>query len=495
MRGRANGLDGRPDFVEIPVVSATLRQWAMNTRTGHLCLCGLLCAVAAVAELSPSRTWTSRRGSKIEAELVQYGGSTVILKRQDGKQMRISIALLCDEDQAFLETLGKERESKAGKEEEELTSIFLSSSKDKEEADEEETEKKEPEEAEADAAVNETPGKISGVIPVPPKKKGDDSKYSYVVYLPKAFTRDRAWPVLFAMSPWGARAEFLKPYIAGAERNGWVVAMSGEAQQSMPATAADEAVLAMVDGVIERFPVDENRLYASGFASGCDQAYRLSKNISKKSIAGIVACGGGPIWARTEVSKKTIVYGLCGTSSPRRWEMACSFDNQLKGKKNVLKFFPGGYDWAAEAYLTDAMTWLNCCYLEDAPRTDKLLAAEKGSIVKLLAELVKERVDTDPGWAYDWATHLGGVTRDADTRKELTKLLQGLKQKKEVKTHIAATEDIDRFVDRYFATSPYDHQNAAAQKKIERAAGRLKEEYKDTDFESFFMRLGQRPAM
>ncbi len=443
-----------------------------------------------MAQLSEPRSWTSKRGSKLEAVLIKDNGANVVLRRADGERVSIGVTSLSDADQAFLKTLREER-AKAEKKEE-VTSIFLSSSKDA--AAEEEAEEKpvDPEAEERELAV---PGKISGLIPVSPEKDGEPSKHSYILYLPKAFARDRPWPAMFILGPWGARKENMKPYIAGAERNGWILAMSRDAQQTSSAADAQAAARAMIEDVIARYPVDEDRLYVSGFATGCDQAYRLAANIPKRDIAGIVACAGGPLFARVEVPKKTLVYGLSGAASPRRWEMAYCFEKQFKGKRGVLKFFPGEYVWAGERYLTDAMTWLNGRYLEGAPRSDKRLAAEKAAHLSRLQEEIKRKMEDDPCWAHDWAHHLSESGVNIGVRRELAKTLQTLEKKKEVQTHVEAVKDMERFVARYLASNPNGLFDKKLHEKMAKAAKKLAEEYAGTPYSTLFTGFGSKPAV
>jgi hypothetical protein len=468
----------------------------MKATTGLVFLCGFFCACAAMAQLSESRTWTSKRGSKLDAVLLQDKGPQVVLRRVDGTRVQIGVSQLSDADRAFLKTLREERR-KTDEKEEEITSVFLSSSKDKagageEEAGEQQEEKPADPQAQAAAAV---PGKISGLISVPPEKEGELSKYSYLLYLPKAFTRDRTWPAMFILGPWGARPQNMKLYLAGAERNGWILAMSREAQQMSPPADAQAAALAMIEAVAAGYPINEDRLYVSGFATGCDQAYRLAANKRGRDIAGIVACAGGPLFARAEVPKKTLVYGLSGAANPRRWEMAYCFEKQLKGKRGILKFFPGGYEWAGEPYLTDAMTWLNCRYLERVPRTDKRLAVEKAALLGNLQEEVKRKLEHDPCWAHDWALYLAESGSDISVRKELAKTLKALKQNKEVQTHVKAVKDMERFVARYLAGSPNGHMDEKLQEKITQAAKKLEEEYVGTWYATLFASFGEKPAL
>lgn len=63
-------------------------------------LIALVCIVFPL--LSFAREWTSVSGAKVEAEFVEMRHNQVVLKRTDGKLLRIDKNLLCKEDQSFL---------------------------------------------------------------------------------------------------------------------------------------------------------------------------------------------------------------------------------------------------------------------------------------------------------------------------------------------------------------------------------------------------------
>ncbi|SHI79005.1 SLA1 homology domain 1, SHD1 [Rubritalea squalenifaciens DSM 18772] len=61
--------------------------------------CGLWPWIAVAAE----RQWTSKAGTKVEAELIQQNGDVVTLKMQNGREIQVKASDLSEADQAFLE--------------------------------------------------------------------------------------------------------------------------------------------------------------------------------------------------------------------------------------------------------------------------------------------------------------------------------------------------------------------------------------------------------
>lgn len=58
--------------------------------------------LSGTAVVASARTWTSAKGTKVEAELAEVRGATVILRAADGRTLTIPILQLSAEDQAFV---------------------------------------------------------------------------------------------------------------------------------------------------------------------------------------------------------------------------------------------------------------------------------------------------------------------------------------------------------------------------------------------------------
>ena len=65
-----------------------------------------------------------------------------------------------------------------------------------------------------------------------------DATESYALYLPAAYTPDRAWPVIFAFDPGGRGQNRVDRYQAAAEQYGFIVAGSNNSRNGWPAGKA-----------------------------------------------------------------------------------------------------------------------------------------------------------------------------------------------------------------------------------------------------------------
>lgn len=72
---------------------------------GTSLLVGMLCATVFLNAAAEMRTWTSRAGTRVEAEWAGEEGGRVLLRRADGKTLGISLADLSEPDQEYVRGL------------------------------------------------------------------------------------------------------------------------------------------------------------------------------------------------------------------------------------------------------------------------------------------------------------------------------------------------------------------------------------------------------
>lgn len=72
-------------------------------------LVGLAAQLPAAPSVADERVWTDKSGlHKLEAELLEVDGKQVVLRLSDGKELRVDIAALSDDDQQFLRDAAEE---------------------------------------------------------------------------------------------------------------------------------------------------------------------------------------------------------------------------------------------------------------------------------------------------------------------------------------------------------------------------------------------------
>lgn len=265
---------------------------------------------------------------------------------------------------------------------------------------------------------------------------------SYMIYLPSSYIhhQDPKAPVLFVMAPDGGRREDLERFIPGAEKNGWIVALS--VQSGKPSRASEYAVASMVNDVYRRFTVDDRRCYASGMGWGARLAFWLA-NEQKKMIIGIIPCSGGD--TGYPYGNRAPAYGLCGAAAYTRWEMAETFGQRVR-TRGQLRFHPGGYGWPDPERITEAITWLNIRYLSEHG-----VQREIDRLSAILYEEILSRYKEEPYYVYNQAKLLSSVTRAPHAEKALA-VAEQMEEDPIIMAYTDGLKEMDRFVEKHFNT-------------------------------------------
>ena len=294
--------------------------------------------------------------------------------------------------------------------------------------------------------------------------------YSYMLYLPTGYTPDREveWPVLFVMGPKGGTEEGIRRYIKGAEKNRWIVAMSIQSKGDF--ARSREAVAAMMGDVFRRFAVDKKRCYAAGMSSGARMAFWLA-NERKQNIIGIIPCCAGDAGSRYR--NQALAYGLCGGYSFTRWDMAVTFNKNIR-YRGRLRFFEGGHIWADENLIFDAITWLNGKYL-----AKKGTSEEVNQFSEMLFNEILEIHEDDIYFAYENAIVLAGVPK-APHAEQAREIADKLEENPKIKLYIQGLKGMDDFVEEHFNTDANDFRNNRRTRQQKEDADALLKIYGET---------------
>lgn len=412
-----------------------------------------LCVAGAGAEM---RTWTSVSGAKVTAEFVELQGNFAVLKTENGKEMKIDLGKLSAADREFVRTLAGGPSPSP------------------------------------QAPAKKVPDHPVGQV-IPNVACDDEPEWSYLLYLPKAFKPDRKWPVLYILGPMGGSEYDVQRYVKGAELNGWILVMSTQRKNSFDGSG--KAVRAMDRHVRKTLPIDEDMVFITGMSGGARDAFwyasddgRSFAKDRKLRFAGVLACGAG---TSDPLTKKTVTYGLCGSNCFNRWDMASSFKT-LANKDWRLRFFPGNHDWAGDDLLADAMCWLEGYRLRNAKPTDPGVAERREAYLARMLERIKSLASSSPERAYDAAAYLADFPVTGPTLAGVNEALQDLLKKPDIQLYAQGLKDMDKFVDKYFASNPNGLREDNGDPRARDAAEKLATKYTGTSLAETFRRMGQK---
>ena len=109
-----------------------------------------------------------------------------------------------------------------------------------------------------------------------------DSSQSYALYLPSNYTPNRKWPVLYAFDPAARGRVPVERFKEAAEKYGWIVLGSNNSRNG-PWNVVVNAWNAMLTDTHQRFAIDDERSYATGFSGGARAAvHRCSVQMPRR---------------------------------------------------------------------------------------------------------------------------------------------------------------------------------------------------------------------
>ncbi|MBP7706161.1 MAG: hypothetical protein KA243_02835 [Candidatus Aminicenantes bacterium] len=182
--------------------------------------------------------------------------------------------------------------------------------------------------------------------------------FSYALYLPAAFEGSRRWPVLVLFDP-GARGPLaVEAFREAAEVHGWVLAASNDSRNG-PLRESVLAAQALWKDLRERLPVDERRVYASGFSGG-SRVVSVFPRVAGLTLAGVIGCGAGLAGGIEPASLGAAAYfGLAGLRDFNYPEMTAldrAFDPS--GLPHRFFYFDGSHAWPDAGACARAVGWM-----------------------------------------------------------------------------------------------------------------------------------------
>jgi dienelactone hydrolase len=197
----------------------------------------------------------------------------------------------------------------------------------------------------------------------------DAPEQSYVYYLPRAYTPEKRWPILYCFSPNADGASFAKLYRDACEEAGWILAASNNARNG-PWPPIEAAIRAMWKDTHERFAIDDRRVFTTGWSGGGRMALLFS---TLYPVAGAAPIGGG---ARTDIdraTKATAVFLVRGDRDEGAEEEQAGLEKRLReeGFRFALKRFAGEHELPSRKVARECVRWLSA----EKPQPDPEAAA------------------------------------------------------------------------------------------------------------------------
>ena len=203
------------------------------------------------------------------------------------------------------------------------------------------------------------PGKITERVPCT-----SNPDFSYALYLPAAFDKNKFWPLLLAFDPGGSGMRPVERYKLVAEHYGFILMGSNDSRNGQTLAQTELILQALFADIHNRFPVDTSRLFLTGFSGGSRIASLTAMFYG--GVRGVIGCGAGLPVNRPPLFKFDY-FGLVGTSDFNLTEMTklpVLFDQYHI--RHYIGSFSGGHDWPPADCMETAFLWMLLNRLRDS---------------------------------------------------------------------------------------------------------------------------------
>lgn len=221
---------------------------------------------------------------------------------------------------------------------------------------------------------------------------GDSIQESINLYLPTSFENSSTWPVLFVFDLEGKTRQAMAMFLQAAEREGYILASSNQVSDTI--AVADNILIAnrMINWVNEYLPVQQNRSYTAGFATGAKIAATIATVVPR--ISGLVMIGASLPNVELLYKRKNFHFvGIVGNEDFNLLDMQNTL-RLLNSNKypNQLIVFKGEHTWPSGTELNTALRYLTLSAMAkgNAPSSSTSIAQWYSDEIKIIKDLIAE---------------------------------------------------------------------------------------------------------
>jgi len=186
-----------------------------------------------------------------------------------------------------------------------------------------------------------------------------DSKQSYALYLPSAFSAARKWPIIYLFDPLARGKVAVESVRAAAEKFGYIVVASNNSRNG-PMEDSTAAANAVWRDTQERFPVEEQRRYLAGMSGGARLVTAIALSCDGCAAGVIANAAGFPIDKAPQRNMKFAYFAAVGNADFNYGEFV-ELRKRLEeaGAVYRIRIFDGQHGWAPPEVWLEALDWMD----------------------------------------------------------------------------------------------------------------------------------------
>lgn len=212
-----------------------------------------------------------------------------------------------------------------------------------------------------------------------------DTSHSYFIAFPDNLDSTENWPLIIAFDPQGDGKLAVKSMIGGATDLGYIIAGSNVIRNGYENT--EYAFKILTSDILNRYPVNQDRIYAVGFSGGGRYAQILSQ--VNTNIKAIISIGAGfSLNPSKPLLNNVPMLFLTGDEDFNYLEIMNSWEPlKLLGLRHYILEFHGKHEWPEHEIMDEALLWFE---FDDIQR-DK--SRGNDPVIKAYKEKINENAD------------------------------------------------------------------------------------------------------
>ena len=220
-----------------------------------------------------------------------------------------------------------------------------------------------------------------------------DATQSYVLYLPKNYSIDKTYPVVYALDAHGTGKLPVSMYKDLAEQYGYILIGSNNSKNGNSWEESTSIAEKLFADSQNRLSINNQRIYLLGFSGGARVANGIA--ITNGAIEGVICCGAAAPGTNSENPRSNYTWlGIAGEDDFNSVEMRKYDMLDLAGHnvKHALITFEGKHEWCPKEVMDEAFWWLELCEMRKDVKlkNDSLIKKRITPAIKQIETLMKK---------------------------------------------------------------------------------------------------------
>jgi len=196
---------------------------------------------------------------------------------------------------------------------------------------------------------------------------------TYALYLPKNYSADKVWPIVYIFDPAARGIIGLNAFVDAAKQFDYILVCSNNSKNGI-LDANFKIASSLFFETLKNLAIDESRIYAAGFSGGARLSIALA--MQNPVIRGVIQCGAGFSAQRPFEQTGFFHIGIVGDLDMNYLEMKKveHWMEEINSNSHLI-FFEGIHRWPPKESILKSFQWIEFNIMEagEKQRDDQLI--------------------------------------------------------------------------------------------------------------------------